>query len=294
MGDRDSPSTPIEYQAEEVTHRYQHDKTRMDKWVVAEESITVICTGYVSCIIGLALFIVCGGMAVPFAVGTRIRGVDPFQVTTFAWVVAVFITIIAKSRYVNEWPWHEFLRGRVVCRSIKDLAEVTGIDPQMVLMYLLLEERGNTLQTRGPYHGMFLRQAESGSGGFSIDVAVRLSTMLASGFVLLKVSNEYGEHLICLDVRKGSRGEAPVTGKADKYLAYLDIGKDVEYYMSTSTNQQQGQVEGTTSSDSTRSRIGGRKSKIEARALKKVKKLKKEEIRWFKVLGIYVKDEQFG
>lgn len=42
------------------------------------------------------------------------------------------------------------------------------------------------------------------SEGFAIDEPVQLSTMLASGFVILKVASHHGEHLICLDARKRS------------------------------------------------------------------------------------------
>src|SRR5277367_1502261 len=164
-------------------------------------------------------------MAIPFAVGTRIRGVDPFQITTFAWVLAGFIAIVAKSRYVSEWPWHDFLRGHVICRSIKDVCDVTSMYSQMVLMYLLLEERDKTHRTKGPYNGMFSRKAEDKTG-FAIDEATRLSTMLASGYILLKVLNEHGEHLICLDIRKGSKGEGPLKGETGRFLSCMDIGKD--------------------------------------------------------------------
>lgn len=269
-----SAMSQIETRATEVTTRYQNCGSRMDKWVSAEESITIKCHRYVISIISLAILIVCGGVAVPFAVGTRIRGVDPFQITTFAWLLAGFITIIAKSRYVSEWPWHDFLRGRVVCRSVKEVCDVTGIDSQMVLMYLLLEERSNTLRTKGPYNGMFIRVAE-GSNGFSIDEPVQLSTMLASGFIILKVLNEYGEHLVCLDVRKGSAGQAPMTNQVEELLACMNIYKDAE----SNALDEVGVIEGRGTS---------------RQELEKVKKLTLVKLRWFKILGLYIHDSTFG
>ena len=128
----------------------------------------------------------------------------------------------------------------------------------MVLMYLLLEERVNTLQTKGPYNGMFLRKAE-GSNGFAVDEAVQISTMLASGFVILKVLNEFGEHLICLDVRIGSKGSAPLLKEHDEHLACMDVDKDVD-----------------------------------SKGSKRVKKLHKNKFRYNKVLGLYIGDDKFG
>ena len=107
-----------------VLARYREDKRRMENWVIAEDTVTIECRIYVRVIMTIAVIIVCGGMVVPFVVGTRIRGVDPFQIAAYSWVVAGFVTIIAKSRYVSEWPWHDFLRGHVVCRSVKDVCDV--------------------------------------------------------------------------------------------------------------------------------------------------------------------------
>ncbi len=132
-----------EMRTAKILESYEKVKRQMDKWVVSEHSITINCRGYVSVVIGVCLLIVCGGMAVPFAVGTRIRGVDPFQITTFAWLTAGFIAVLAKSRYVSEWPWHDFLRGHVVCRSVGDVCDVTGIDSQTVLS-TFFTKRGKT------------------------------------------------------------------------------------------------------------------------------------------------------
>ena len=273
---------------------YAKMKSKMDQWVIAEESVTINCRRYVNAVIGIAIILVCGSMSIPFIVGTRIRGVDPFQVTTFAWVITGFISVLAKSRYVSEWPWHDFLRGRVVCRSVKDVCDVTGIDSQMVLLNLLHEERLNTLRTKGPYNGMFGRRADD-ANAFAIDEAVELSTMLASGFVLLKVLNEFGEHLICLDVRKGTSGQAPEKGVWGEFLACLDIGKDIMYdTLDQPQEQEDSQDEKkkkkkkkTTTKKSTRQRKG--KTSEE-----KVKKLGRVSFRWNKVLGLYVNDSKFG
>ena len=276
---KNKPHVETKSKTQDVLSEYAKHKQRMDTWVISEDSITIRCRGYVAWVIITALVIVCGCMAVPFAVGTKIRGVDPFQITTFGWIIAGFVTVLAKSRYVSEWPWHHFLRGQVICRSIKDVNEVTGIDPQMILMNLLHGERDNILRTRGPFNGMFGRKAE-GPDGFSIDVAVKLSTMLASGFIVLKVINEKGEHLICEDVRKGSRGVSVNRNEEDTFLACKDVGKDAAEDASEADEE-----------DNDNSAV----KPSHAKDGEKVLKLRViEEFRWVKVLGLYIRDSKFG
>jgi hypothetical protein len=271
---RETPS-----KSDDVIAEYAKHKQTMNHWVVSEDSITIKCRRYVALVIIAALIVVCGCMAVPFAVGSRIPGVDPFQITTFGWGLAFFVVILAKSRYVSEWPWHQFLRGQVVCRSISDVNEVTKIDPQMILMNLLHGECDNILKTRGPFNGMFGRQAE-GPDGFSIDVPVKLSTMLASGFIMLKVINEKGEHLICEDVRKGSSGLSVTRNEADTFLMVRDVGKDM---------LDEGSDEGVDKSES--EQVKSRRPVNE----EKVLKLRVvENFRWVKVLGLYIRDSKFG
>jgi hypothetical protein len=219
-----SPDAKREVQ---VVQQYLKEEKIMRGWIFAETSVTVKCRGYIIAVMTICSVVLSGGLAVPFTVHGRITGVDPFQITMFAWLIIGVILIVAKTRYVTEWPWHDFLHGRVVCQSVSDLADVTGVDSQMILTKLLYNERNTTLVTRGPYNGMFSRRADApGSEGFSIDVAAQLSTMLASGFIILKVLSSSGEHLITLDVRKGTDLDyASHDGVGVKYLACLDLGK---------------------------------------------------------------------
>ena len=107
--------------------------------------------------------------------------------------------------------------------SVSDLAEVTGIPAQMILLYLIHNEPKHTLTMSGPLSGIFKRKLEDVKG-FVIDVPVHLSTMLASGYLIFKVLNEKGEHLICIDVRVGVRG---ITSRSiENYKASMDIGRD--------------------------------------------------------------------
>jgi len=258
---------------------------QLKHWVIAESSVTVPCKRYIVMVLAFCTIILCGGLAVPFVVKQRITGVDPFQVTTFAWLLVGAILVVAKGRYVSDWPWHDFLSGIVVCGSVSDVAKVTGVHPQMILMHLLHNERNNTLTTKGPYNGMFQRTVSGagdpfgglpGSGGvpsstigmascdgFSIDEPVDLSTMLTSGFVVLKVLSEKGEHLICLDVRKGAPWDWASRNQYKFFLACMDLGKDKR---------------GMDASD----------GKF------KVLKLTWNEVRWNRVLGLLIGDSSFG
>lgn len=284
LHEQDNSSAETETKSQEILTECAYHKREMDKWVISEGSITIRCRGYVAFVITLALIIVCGCMAVPFAVQQKILGVDPFQITTFGWLLAGFMIVLAKSRYVSEWPWHHFLRGQVICRSIKDVHEVTRIDPQMILMNLLHGERDNILRTRGPFNGMFGRKAD-GPDGFSIDEPVKLSTMLASGFIVLKVINEKGEHLICEDVRKGSAGTSISRDEFEKFLACMDVGRDAIGDSSDDEEEKEGE----------RKNEKGAVVKVRRKEeSEKVLKLKVEEFRWSKVLGLYIRDSKFG
>jgi hypothetical protein len=66
---------------------------------------------------------------------------------------------------------------------------------------------------------MFSRKRKGGATGFAINQPVYLSTILVGGFIILKVLNEKGEHLICMDVQKGTDdwGNSSLDGK-EKFL----------------------------------------------------------------------------
>ncbi|KAJ4375369.1 hypothetical protein N0V83_002455 [Neocucurbitaria cava] len=199
----------------------------------------------------------------------KLPGVDPFQITTFTWLVAGVVLVSAKGRYVKEWPWHDFVHGRVVCESITDLADVTGVDKQMILMKLLHNERAITLVTRGPYNGMFDRKSEVPSEGFAIDEPVQLSTMLASGFIILKVISYHGEHLICLDARKRS------------FLDFANSEASMSMNYLSCLEMSSGEAEESM-------------SRKPSKASKTVLYLSRNNIGWHQMAGLFVGDAVFG
>jgi hypothetical protein len=205
------------------TERHREARAQIDRkrWVVSEDSIRISCRLYVSIACLLAGMVLCGSLAIPFTVRNRIAGVDPFNITLFSWLISGLILVVAKGRYVNEWPWHQFIHGHVVCRSIEELCEVSHVDAQTVLSYLLLHESKSILRTRGPYNGLFRRKASPGEAGFSINRPIHISTIMASGFVPLKILNIDGEHIIFLDVRKGRDSVSPMN--ISNRIACMDL-----------------------------------------------------------------------
>jgi hypothetical protein len=145
--------------------------------------------------------------------------VDPFNIATFSWLLAGFIILVAKSIRVNEWPWRDFLLGRVTCRSLSELRAVTGANEQDLYLYLLTKESETALITRGPYNKMFVRKEEHSSGGFSIDIKPEIRTLVAAGLILVKVSMQDGSALVCLDLRRGSE-------KRDSRTSIAHIGHE--------------------------------------------------------------------
>ena len=153
------------------------------------------------------------------------------------------------------------MSGSTSLQWVNDLADVTGVDKQIILLKILSEENDTTLLTTGPYNGMFSRPAEGTSSGFSINHPVHLTTMLASGFVILKVLSIEGEHLICLDARKKVRNDyASSSSEACMYLSCIDMPNNAD------SSRKEGEV----------------------------LYLRNHHIKWHKVVGLYFANAVFG
>lgn len=177
----------------------------MKSWVFEENGVMVTCKAYVALTMLFCAVLVGGGIAVGATVGTRITAVDPFNVTMYCWVLAAFVLLVAKSVRVHDWPWNDFLHWRVLCRSVSELSSVTGIDDQLILAKLLQDEAVSCLDTRGPFNTVFCRRS-GGGDGFSIDRPIGMWAMLVSGLIMIEVESMNGRGLVCLDLRRGTRG----------------------------------------------------------------------------------------
>ncbi|PNP79808.1 hypothetical protein FNYG_06901 [Fusarium nygamai] len=168
------------------------------KWAVEEHAISVSCLPYTLTIMSGCAILVLGGLMAGLFVGSRIDGVDPFNLTMFAWIIAGFIILVSKSIRVGEWTWKDFLKGRVTCRTVRELANVTNLPEQSIIMHLLSSEKETPLVFRGPYNNVF---SNTGAEGFSVDVKPTVGTLFASGLIVLEVLLESGSALVCLDIR---------------------------------------------------------------------------------------------
>ncbi len=210
--DRDGSGSSLRQNALKVLKDYQSKKKETDTWTVTEDSVRVRTTKYSGMTLTIACAIIGGGLTVPFLVKEGIPGVDPFQFVTFGWLLAGAFLVVAKSRYTENWPWHDFLRGHIVCRSVSELAVASRVSKQAVLLYLLHHEYKNPLVFRGPYHGAFRRQASTGAKGFDIDVPTGHATVLAAGFIVLQIfdkgEKERRVHTMLQDTRKDVPGSS--------------------------------------------------------------------------------------
>ena len=179
--------------------KFKKLEDRIDKeWTVDQMAIIVPCRRYALFVALICLILIMGGLIMGFTIHDRIAGVDPFQLASFCWLLAAFVILIAKSIRVENWPWRDFLLGRVVCRSLSELCSViSDVDAQHIITYLLHNERFTSLATRGPYNKPFLQRNRN---GFSIDVKIELKTLLLSGIIVLKVMSEQGSALVCINL----------------------------------------------------------------------------------------------
>lgn len=177
----------------------------MQDWVVDESSVTVSNKFYVASVMMFAMILGGGGLAIGFTLAARIEGVHPFDLATYTWVLAAFIVLICKSVRVENWTWSDFLRWRVRCRSVSELASAAGVHEQLVMAKLLHDDCGGSiLLTRGPYNSVFRNHADGVDGGFSIDRPISAATLMLSGLALLKVVAPRGHAIVCLDYRRGT------------------------------------------------------------------------------------------
>lgn len=163
-------------------------------WTIDEKAITIQHRWYTLFSLLVCALLIAGGVAL-IAIEERAKGVDPSNLTALAWAAAGFSMVYFKSRRVQDWPWRDFLRGRIVCRSVSEVQSVTGMDPQALMAILLRLESRLLLKTRGPFNTLFARKAED---GFSIDVPLLTSTVVDGGHIFVRVDSMSGPALVGL------------------------------------------------------------------------------------------------
>ncbi|KAI0529790.1 hypothetical protein GGR58DRAFT_495647 [Xylaria digitata] len=191
----------------------------MERWVFEEKGVMVQCRTYVLSWMFACLVLVVGGLALGGSLGQRISGVDPFNITTYSWILAAFFLLVAKSIRVKTWSWNDFLHGRVLCKSVSELSSATRIDEQFIFVKLLQDEKESFPQTRGPYNVVFYRKSPD---RFSIDRPLNIWTMLMSGLIMVETESIRGRSLVCLDLRMGTQFQ--VINRLGDYKAAQEEG----------------------------------------------------------------------
>jgi len=209
--------------------RYRAVQGSMHSWVIDSEAIVIKCRVVAAVIIVPALLMTGGGVALLLAPYPKPAGVDPSNFMVFLWSLAISYLLIAKAFFVPDWPWHDFLRAEVYCRSINEVRRITGIDRQLILMHLLANERKLPLLFKGPYATLFAfseqeTEKTNYKDGFAIDVPIALDTVYASGYLLLKVITYIGPRLVFVDGRAG-RSTSFETGIESSFVVAEDFGQ---------------------------------------------------------------------
>jgi len=206
--------------AEAIYRRY---KNSMKSWRMSDKVVMVYCNTFVFSAIGLFLAIVIIGLVILFRFGKTLAGVDRSNILIFLWTTAVFGIGLSKSWYTKDWTWHDFIHRQIPCKSVQELCRVTGVDEQVIMMYLLRNDH-KQFYTTGEYNSLFRRRTQGRSkesntrpskndtvqlkndleslDGFAIDCPLKLSTLLACGFLVFMVGSEDGVHLICIGGKK--------------------------------------------------------------------------------------------
>ncbi|KAL2785795.1 hypothetical protein BJX66DRAFT_49557 [Aspergillus keveii] len=168
---------------------------QLETWTIDEKSITIPYRRYCYGSLGVCATLVSGGLAIGLTVERRINGVDPFNISIFCWTLAAFLALLLKSIRVENWPWRDFLRGRVVCRSVSEVRDVAGMEPQLLLSILLILEMQVMLSKRGRFCVLFAQKEDD---GFLVDIPITTKAMNDGGCFFAKVVTDAGPALVCV------------------------------------------------------------------------------------------------
>ena len=198
-----APSPPLEdfLGIKEMDEMYSRHQKIMKSWKVSDKAVIVQCNKFVLSAVGIFLAIIIVGLAILFKFGKKMTGIDRLNILIFLWTVSVVGVTLSKSWYTKDWSWHDFVHRQLPCKSVRELSKVTGVDKQVIMMYLLRNNH-ERLYAVGEYNSLFRQTAHESFGGFSIDCPQKLSTLLACGFLVLMVVSEDGVHLICIGGKK--------------------------------------------------------------------------------------------
>lgn len=185
--------------AERQAARQLDEKIRR-QWEVHQDCIKCSCVTYVLTVLAIVLIVIAGATAFGYLARDRIDSylVEPVSMFLISWGVSGTIIVASKTMKADLWPWADYFRFKLPCKSVTQLSSASGIHPQVILNYLLHNEESTILWTIAPFNGQF-RKNTSGIG-FSIDVKQSVRSLILSGLVLVKVATMEGPVLMCLRI----------------------------------------------------------------------------------------------
>ena len=196
--------------AEDTSDRLwsQYSKWRaiMDKWEVDPGCIMIPCKRYVLTIMTTWMIALVAGIVMLLVLRLRAVGFDPSNILILLWTVASFAIVLAKSWFVEDWTWNQFIQCQMPCRGVQELSRATGIPSQVLLLHLYRTTCSRAsrtkLKTRGPYNGIFPMRGRDATHGFAIDCGFKMETLVACGLLVLKVNGYDGIRLVCIGGRR--------------------------------------------------------------------------------------------
>ena len=186
--------------------QYSQWRAVMDTWEVDPGCIMIPCKGYVLTIMAAWVIVLVAGIVLLLVLRLRALGFDPSNILILVWTVASFAIVLAKSWFVENWTWNQFIQCQMPCRGVQELSRATGIPSQVLLLHLYRTTCSRAsrtkLKTRGPYNGIFPIRGRDGTHGFAIDCAFKMETLVACGLLVLKVNGYDGTRLVCIGGRR--------------------------------------------------------------------------------------------
>lgn len=106
---------------------YERCIVKMRGWNVRNETIEVSCAAATLQILIPTLALAALGVVLFAAPYDKPKGVDPSNLMIFLWSLSLSFLLVCKAFFVSDWPWHDFIRWKVVCGSVNEIRRISGI-----------------------------------------------------------------------------------------------------------------------------------------------------------------------
>jgi hypothetical protein len=199
-----------------MKQEYESQLSTMLRWKVTDTSVIVSQRLYVSMTALLFVIALSAGVAMIGTLNGAIPDVDISNVVMAVWTIGGFCVVLAKSWSVKDWSWHDFIHFRLTCESVQQLSTATGINPQVIITFLLKQAEQQAFFTSGPYNTFFGERRESAA--FAIDVPTKLSALQYCGFHFLGVALPEKDILVCIAGRKEKERTAATGSKESRLV----------------------------------------------------------------------------